>query len=29
MKRFYVQMMIIAGFLMTYVIPVIADGGGG
>jgi len=29
MKKLYVQIIIIAGFLMTYVMPVLADGGGG
>ena len=29
MKKLYVQMIIIAGFIVTYVLPVLADGGGG
>lgn len=29
MKTLYVKILIIAGFLMAYVAPVLADGGGG
>jgi hypothetical protein len=29
MKKLYVQMVLIAGFVMMYVMPVLADGGGG
>jgi hypothetical protein len=29
MKKLYVQMVLIAGFIMLYVMPVLADGGGG
>lgn len=29
MKKLYVQIAVITAFLMTYVIPVLADGGGG
>jgi hypothetical protein len=29
MKTLYVQILIITAFLMTYVAPVLADGGGG
>ncbi len=29
MKKLYVQMIIIAGFVAMYVLPVLADGGGG
>lgn len=29
MKTLYVKILIITGFLMTYVVPVLADGGGG
>jgi hypothetical protein len=29
MKKLYVQMILIAGFVMMYVMPVLADGGGG
>jgi hypothetical protein len=29
MKKLYVQMVLIAGFVMMYVMPVFADGGGG
>ncbi len=29
MKKLYVQMIVIAGFVMAYVLPVLAEGGGG
>ena len=29
MKKLYVQLVIIAGFVTMYVLPVLAEGGGG
>ena len=29
MKKLYVELVLMAAFLMTYVVPVLADGGGG